>query len=796
MATSDPKHDTLIFRCPGCNAKMSARRESAGKVFTCPRCKAAITVPRPDASSKARTTGADSHNAAEPKPSVHDGHAAGASPNPRKPRPTTTSDEQSPTGNGEHTFDDFDDFQPSPGPTSSGPTPRPSNTGTKPESSHASLLAGLRRISFRPNWSIPNVKLPNYLVRGRGSALEQVAERFAAAIDAQKGNAISLAFASESQNIPQHDRPFRILNSLKAGHKTSTDVSFKCQGTDLYVEFNAKCRTLTVYLKRLLYALMFCSLFLGLSAAYLTYTGAFGSWLEDSALKKAQVTNKAAEFLVRKQQEGYRIFTAATFAEKFQELKQASLVKELQARIDRDAKLLRETIPKIHSLVDELVARARSLESANTELVDKTRELHDAIYSRELVAIWAESRRNGGQKPGTYGGVGGIEKPPTGEWVLKILREKRARLTFKSDVPDPKGRSEERVAKIREQLSEQTRPQRDALDAQISRIERLTEEVKKLEARRESLGDSTNKLKEDHYDEFNIYGWMGSGEAYTRPESGFNSWLYHDPQLKFCEWPMKLIQDGVPKEKWSERVGTTRAKLAELYLIAGPAEGRIEVYKWLLNLNGHDLLLRLALSMQNLNANNSFEYRQDEYSVEFVPGIVAPYEQGYREEETPRDFNTRIDKIEFLDNVKFSSYLLENFSRSEPPSTSEASPLEGTLDEATRLKMVRIINEALQHSITEAPPATLAGLAQTDPKLFFLNNSAAFAVIGAIAGAVLWLLPATWIDPFCRILKWPTLDEFKKSTLAHSAWVERVLSDTLLHDFGVQEGDRFTVHAS
>lgn len=55
------------------------------------------------------------------------------------------------------------------------------------------------------------------------------------------------------------------------------------------------------------------------------------------------------------------------------------------------------------------------------------------------------------------------------------------------------------------------------------------------------------------------------------------------------------------------------------------------------------------------------------------------------------------------------------------------------------------------------------------------------------------MLPASLLRYPCLLLHWPTPDEFSNMVYAHNARVERILSDTLLYGFGVQEGDKFTI---
>lgn len=107
----------------------------------------------------------------------------------------------------------------------------------------------------------------------------------------------------------------------------------------------------------------------------------------------------------------------------------------------------------------------------------------------------------------------------------------------------------------------------------------------------------------------------------------------------------------------------------------------------------------------------------------------------------------------------------------------------------------RIAQKAYAASVVEIPPWSIQKLYFADPSLGTRHLGGPLAAIGFGIGALLWFVPISWLRFPCKFLGWPSPDEFNGMVQARNAWVERVLSDVLLHEFGVQEGDRFSITA-
>lgn len=105
----------------------------------------------------------------------------------------------------------------------------------------------------------------------------------------------------------------------------------------------------------------------------------------------------------------------------------------------------------------------------------------------------------------------------------------------------------------------------------------------------------------------------------------------------------------------------------------------------------------------------------------------------------------------------------------------------------------RIANKAYHASVVKIPPWTIQKLYFADPSLGTRHLGGPLAVISFGIGALLWFVPISWLRLPCKFFGWPTPDEFNGMVHARNAWVERVLSDVLLHEFGVQENDRFSI---
>jgi hypothetical protein len=105
----------------------------------------------------------------------------------------------------------------------------------------------------------------------------------------------------------------------------------------------------------------------------------------------------------------------------------------------------------------------------------------------------------------------------------------------------------------------------------------------------------------------------------------------------------------------------------------------------------------------------------------------------------------------------------------------------------------RLVLSELEACKEYHPPANPSSLFLADPVVAVRSVGIPAGFIAFLVGAGIFFLPVSILRVPCRLLRWPTLDEFVGMVQARNAWVERVLSDTLLREFDVQEGDRFEI---
>jgi hypothetical protein len=63
---------------------------------------------------------------------------------------------------------------------------------------------------------------------------------------------------------------------------------------------------------------------------------------------------------------------------------------------------------------------------------------------------------------------------------------------------------------------------------------------------------------------------------------------------------------------------------------------------------------------------------------------------------------------------------------------------------------------------------------------------------GAV-GVVLALLPAGFLNGFCRLLRWPTPREYETHVRGAAAGIRGLLSRVLFHQFGVAEAQKLAL---
>lgn len=87
----------------------------------------------------------------------------------------------------------------------------------------------------------------------------------------------------------------------------------------------------------------------------------------------------------------------------------------------------------------------------------------------------------------------------------------------------------------------------------------------------------------------------------------------------------------------------------------------------------------------------------------------------------------------------------------------------------------------------------LGDLIRRDPRLALTNLGGPPAIVGAIVGGALAFAPRSLTTIPCRLLGWPTPEEFDALASGHTAWVEGTLGAMLLHEFGIHEGQRVSL---
>jgi hypothetical protein len=169
-------------------------------------------------------------------------------------------------------------------------------------------ISRLPSIVVNSNWSMPPSRMPHYMVHSIGDQIEEVASLFISKIKADNMPDVAISVAGEVRNIPNENRPIRIIHKFQRGHKSTTDVVIKREGKNLFIKYSSKPRTMLAYLKFLwrsgMFALLFCILF----SVYLAFTGSKTSWVQDYAAKHAKTwypNEDKSVFMTRMISEGH-----------------------------------------------------------------------------------------------------------------------------------------------------------------------------------------------------------------------------------------------------------------------------------------------------------------------------------------------------------------------------------------------------------------------------------------------------------------------------------------------------------
>jgi hypothetical protein len=99
-------------------------------------------------------------------------------------------------------------------------------------------------------------------------------------------------------------------------------------------------------------------------------------------------------------------------------------------------------------------------------------------------------------------------------------------------------------------------------------------------------------------------------------------------------------------------------------------------------------------------------------------------------------------------------------------------------------KLIGYYNECT----TYERPWSYSQLFFADPKIALANFGLPASIFATFIGFFVWRAPLSWLRFPCKILRWPTPDDFNNSCQARNAWVERVFSETLF-DMGINKTD-------
>lgn len=303
---------TIAIACDSCHTILDITPEMLGNLATCPRCreKFLVPVPRPIVFTR------DGSQEPSPVQALENANRPSSADSQQTASPSwsSTAAKRGLT-NSKRTFRRPDEAQWAPDLAESPPFPSlPKNEDASPQiagqiredirrkpsspiqtesaasnsSSESLQVSDLRRVYLFRSWRTSKITLPHFLLRGRGRMLESILRCYINALHREQLPGVEVAFAGELQNVPDVNRPLRVLHRIRMGHMGVTDILFRSEGNDLYVRFQSNPRTWINYLQMTVYAtlfLLFYSLFL---LIYLNGTGAYQGWVTDYATKYAR----------------------------------------------------------------------------------------------------------------------------------------------------------------------------------------------------------------------------------------------------------------------------------------------------------------------------------------------------------------------------------------------------------------------------------------------------------------------------------------------------------------------------
>lgn len=208
-------------------------------------------------------------------------------------------------------------------------------------------VTNLPSLVVAANWKMPPSRLPHWLVRARGPQLEEILPRLLDRMRNEQVTGASACWAGEARNAPGVSRPLRIVHNFAPGHISTTDVSLRAEGTDLYVRFGTQPRTLLTYLRYAFYTSVFLAAFLTIFGLYLFATGAYSGWVADYAQKYAKAEHfdeDKSSFYTRKIKEGYYETDWEEFHRRLRE--DPTLVERIKAYLASPENPVRKNLPE------------------------------------------------------------------------------------------------------------------------------------------------------------------------------------------------------------------------------------------------------------------------------------------------------------------------------------------------------------------------------------------------------------------------------------------------------------------
>jgi len=104
------------------------------------------------------------------------------------------------------------------------------------------------------------------------------------------------------------------------------------------------------------------------------------------------------------------------------------------------------------------------------------------------------------------------------------------------------------------------------------------------------------------------------------------------------------------------------------------------------------------------------------------------------------------------------------------------------------------IVEVIKESTTTKQPWSGIELILADPKLAAFSLGVPATIISMLVAGITWLIPTRYFRLICQRMGAPTTEEYVNFVQSRNVSIERMLSDVLLNDFGIDERDKFPVN--